>query len=465
VAARSKPEHFDVIIVGARCAGSPLATLLARAGLRVCVVDKAGFPSDTPSTHAVQPCGVKILEDLGVLEPLLKIAPPIERGTMLLDDARIEVSGLSELVGAPMVNARRVTLDAILIEAAAAAGADVRTRTGVSSLVEDRGRIVGVRTTGGELRAPLVVGADGARSTVARLVGASEYESTPPGRVFLWGYLEGVPADNDGIWLGKVGDHGFLAFPTDSDLFMAAVVPSIDRREELRRERDTAYAEALTHWPELHASLAGARRVGPVHMMSRWHGFFRESAGPGWVLLADAGHFKDPTPGQGISDALRQAVELAVAIEKALGGSHPTNQVLRDWWSWRDQDAWEMYWFAHDMGASGPTPLLQQEILRRIAGDRQLTEGLLRVLNHDLAPSKAFPPALAIGAMSNALLASRGRRRVVLREARTILANQMRRRSRGHRLRRGEAASSWNGSRDTLRSGEHLGNASVPRAA
>jgi menaquinone-9 beta-reductase len=459
-------EHFDVIIVGARCAGSSLATLLRRAGMRVCVVDRAGFPSDTPSTHGVQPSGVKILDELGVLEPLLKVAPPIERGKVQMDDVRIEVGGLSEIVGAPMMNARRVTLDALLLDAAAAAGAEVRTGTAVTGLVEGDGRVVGVETPTGQLRAPLVVGADGARSTVARLVGASEYHRTPPGGIFLWAYLEGVPAENDGLWLGKIGDHGFLASPTDAGLFMAAVVLPMDRREELRRDRDTAHAAALTRWPELEASLAGGRRVGPIRMMSRWHGFFRESAGPGWVLVGDAGHFKDPTPGQGISDALRQAVELAGVIEKALGGAAPADQAFHDWWFWRDQDAWEMYWFAHDMGAPGPTPLVVREIQRRIAADPQLTEGLLRVLNHDLAPSKAFTPALALAATSKALLTSRGQRRVVLREARTILANQLRRRARAHRPRRdGPGSSSRPEPADVVapqRRGRRIGRVSDP---
>ena len=204
----------------------------------------------------------------------------------------------------------------------------------------------------------------------------------------------------------------------------------MDRMEELRRDRDAAYTAGLTRWPELEASLAGARRVGPVTMMSRWHGFFRESAGPGWVLVGDAGHFKDPTPGQGISDALRQAVALADAVEKGLGGAAPADQVLEEWWSWRDRDAWEMYWFAHDMGAPGSTPLIVLEIQRRIAGDPALTRKLLGVLNHDIAPSKAFTPGLALGAAAKALLRSRGQRKVVLREARTIAANQLRRRAR-----------------------------------
>ena len=226
-------ERFDVIIVGARCAGSPLATFLARAGLNVCVVDRARFPSDTPSTHGVQPSGVKILDRLGVLEPLLKVSPPITRATIAFDDARVEFDDFTELVGAPMLSARRVTLDAILLEAAAAAGADVRTQTAVTGLVEDRGRVAGVKTKSGELRAPLVVGADGVHSAVARFVGAAKYHQTTAGRLFTWAYFEAANAEDNHMWLGGIGDHGFLAFPTDSGLFMAAVVPSLDRRDEV----------------------------------------------------------------------------------------------------------------------------------------------------------------------------------------------------------------------------------------
>ena len=421
-------DRFDVIVVGARCAGSPLAILLARAGLSVCVVDRAKFPSDTASTHGVQPSGVQMLDRLGVLEPLLKVAPPIERGTIAFDEARIEVSSFTELVGAPMLGARRVTLDAILLEAAATAGAEVRTQTAVTGLVEDRGRVVGVKTKSGELRAPLVVGADGVSSTVARLVGAAEYHQTPAGRLFTWAYFEGAQADHNHMWLGGIGDHGFLAFPTDGGLFMTAVVPSIERRDEVLADREAAHAAELAHWPELEATLAGAKRVGPIRLMSR-DGFFRQSAGPGWVLVGDAGHFKDPTPGQGISDALRQAAKLAPAIEQALAGGGTADRVLHDWWCWRDRDAWEMYWFAHDMGAPGAPPLLVQEIQRRIAADPELTDGFLRVLNHEVAPSKVFTPSLALAAISKALLKSPGHRGALLREARTVAVNNWRRRA------------------------------------
>ena len=91
------------------------------------------------------------------------------------------------------------------------------------------------------------------------------------------------------------------------------------------------------------------------------------------------GHFKDPSPGQGIADALRQVVELAPAIERALGGDE---HALRAWWSWRDRDAWEMYWFAQEMANPTRAPLLNGVVEERLAEDPRLVEGLVRVLNH-----------------------------------------------------------------------------------
>ncbi len=420
-------DSYDVIVVGARCAGSPLATMLARAGMKVCVVDRAGFPSDTPSTHGILPAGVKVLDQLGLAERLLEVSPRLDEGVLAFDDIRIEIDSFIRIAGAPTINIRRVTLDAILLDTAIAAGAEARTRTTVTGLLRAGGRVVGVETTAGPLRAPLVVGADGARSTVARLVGAAEYHRTAPQRLFLWAYFEGVDEGERRIWLGNIGGDGFLASPSDAGLFLAAFVAPIRRWRELRGNRTEGCEEGLRRWPELGELLAGARRVGPARLMSRWHGFFRESAGPGWVLLGDAGHFKDPTPGQGISDALRQAAALAPAIERALGGGAPNDVPLRAWWKWRDRDAWEMYWFAQDMGAVDRAPLLEQTMQSRFASDPGLVDDFFRVLGHDLPPSKLFPPPLLLSVLSEAMRDGPGQRLALLAEARALAAEELRR--------------------------------------
>ena len=418
---------FDVIVVGARCAGSPLATLLARAGMRVCLVDRASFPSDTPSTHGILPPGVRILEQLGVLDRIRAVSEPVDDGILAFDDVSIEIRGFTRIAGAPSVNVRRVTLDAFLLDAAIEAGVAVRTKTAVTGLLRANGRVVGVETPAGALRAPLVVGADGARSTVARLASAAEYHRTAPRRLFLWSYFEGVAEDQRRVWLGNVGGNSYLASPSDAGLFLAAFVTPIEHRDELRADRTAGFERGLSGWPELAALTATGRRTQPVRMMSRWHGFFRESAGPGWALVGDAGHFKDPTPGQGISDALRQTVAMVPAIERALGGSEDADAPLREWWAWRDRDAWEMYWFAQDLGDSIRAPLLLRALQDRLAAEPALVDDFMRVLAHDLPPSKLFSPAFLLSVVGEALREGRGQRRALLAETRALALEELRR--------------------------------------
>ena len=172
----------------------------------------------------------------GVLDAVLGAgAVPLTRFTLVAEDARIDAEFDVEAFGAPALCVRRVTLDHLLVEAAASAGAEVRTGTRVTGLLQEDGRVAGVETERGPLRAPLVVGADGRRSTVADLVGAAEYHVAPPGRLFAWAYFEGV-ADTEGrMRLGQLGELAFLASPTDAGLYMAAVCPFAERQGCLPR--------------------------------------------------------------------------------------------------------------------------------------------------------------------------------------------------------------------------------------
>lgn len=160
-------KPFDVVVVGARCAGSPLAAMLARRGVSVCVLDRARFPSETPSTHIIQSCGVQVLDRLGVLPEILAAgAVPLKQFTMVNDEVRIEASS-DDLSEPPPLCVRRVTLDTLLVHAAGATGVEVRTGARVRRLLIDDGRVTGVQTDDGPIHARLVVGADGRHSTVA----------------------------------------------------------------------------------------------------------------------------------------------------------------------------------------------------------------------------------------------------------------------------------------------------------
>lgn len=416
-----------MVVVGARCAGSPLATMLARRGLRVCLLDRSRFPSETPSTHVIQPCGVAVLDRLGLLDTVLAAgAAPLTRFTFVTDDARIETTIDAGVFGVPSLSVRRITLDHLLVEAAASAGAEVRTGTAATGLLWDEGRVTGIETTRGPIEAQLVVGADGRRSTVAGLVDAAEYHVAPPGRIFAWAYFEGVVGAEGHLRLGALGELTFVASPTDAGLYLAAVCPPLAAKDAFLANREDGFMAAVGAWPELADLLCGAKRIGPIRVMVNWHGYFREAAGPGWALLGDAGNFKDPSPAQGIADALRQAERLADAIEAGLGGASIDDE-LRCWWKWRDEDAYEMHWFATDMGAPGPTSPLAAQLYRDIADEEEAIEGLLRVLNHDLLPSQFLTPGRLGRTALRAVRQRPGRIPAMAREAASELRNEVRR--------------------------------------
>jgi 2-polyprenyl-6-methoxyphenol hydroxylase-like FAD-dependent oxidoreductase len=212
------------------------------------------------------------------------------------------------------------------------------------------------------------------------------------------GYLEGVANHEPHLRIGRVGDNAFIASPADGGLYMAGVGNSQSQSAAFREDRDRSYERGLRAWPELAEVVAGGTRVGPLRMITEWHSFFREAAGPGWVLVGDAGHFKDFTPGQGISDALRQAEHLVPAIVAGLQGD--LDAELRRWWAWRDADAWDMYWFACDLGHAGPSTPLETLVLRIIAKHPDGARDFYRVFDHQIPPSELFTtPRLLRGAL------------------------------------------------------------------
>ena len=139
------PSGYDVIVVGARCAGSPTAMLLARKGYKVLVVDRATFPSDTVSTHLVHPPGLDALQRWGLLERVRATGCPAIPAYMF-DMGDFSITGTPGLPHQPSsYGPRRTVLDKILVDAAAEAGAEVREGFAVEDILTEEGQVTGIR--------------------------------------------------------------------------------------------------------------------------------------------------------------------------------------------------------------------------------------------------------------------------------------------------------------------------------
>jgi menaquinone-9 beta-reductase len=427
--------HFDVIVVGGRVAGSALALRLARAGVRVCLLERVRFPSPTISTHVLHT--VQPLRDLGLL------AEARAAGAPLLTETRFLIQGVPihlEHPDDPGLCPRRDHLDTVLCQAAEKAGADVRPGTRVVDVLRTDGATRGVVAvaedgTRTELYAPVVVGADGRNSTVARAMGARRYLVTGAPRPAFFGYFEGVTSPPGMVWQ-RPGDALVAGAPTDAGLYLVLTQPTV---APSFRDFDLAsYVSSAS--PDLAALLADARPVGEVRRMPAYPCYFRESAGPGWALLGDAGHFKDVTPGQGINDALRQAQRLAGAL--VYGLSHPRRlaHALHAYWVWRDEDAQGMYWFGTDLGAAGPLPDLVAAMLRDVASRQGSRHALHEVLAHRRAPSTVLSPGRLLRVAAGTVLAGQIPARTAVREFAALAGTDVRRRA-GAALRRSVAPS------------------------
>jgi menaquinone-9 beta-reductase len=419
---------FDVIIVGARCAGAALAQRLAGAGLSVALLDAADLPSDHgSSTHLIQPPGMDELDALGVGCSVRRLSPPLETVRLRFDgfEARLPYGE-----GRSAHCMRREPLDRLLLEAAAKAGAEVRTRTRVIDVVRAwDGRVRGVevqhRGRGPErLHAGLVVGADGRASTLAKLVDAREYLGYDGARSAYWAYWQRPPGWNPHELLNSFeGEDARVVFPTDGDLLLVATTPPVERARGWRgRHRGEYVANVRLHEP-IGSFLGDAEPVSEVRGVLKARYFFRTSAGPGWALIGDAGHHKEFIVGLGITEALRDARELAGAILEH------DSAALFEWWRERDAGRVEMFHWSRDLGRARAVTPLQRLTAARLAGAPELQGRFAEVIDgrrspYDLIPASRALPWIAAGLLRGqagllpALLETASRRAAARRELR-----------------------------------------------
>jgi 2-polyprenyl-6-methoxyphenol hydroxylase-like FAD-dependent oxidoreductase len=315
---------YDVIIVGARVAGSSLAILLGRQGRRVLLVDRDGFPSDTLSTHLLQPPAVEMLDRLGALAEV-ESSGLRRLGRLRTSLGDVVVEGPLREPGAYALCARRNRLDLALIrQAVGHHRVELLERTRAQGLVWEGGRVTGLelQTPGGArqtVRARVVVGADGKYSRVAEWAGAARYEQTPALRPIYYAYYRGVtPQPAPAVELFYHEDRIGFVLPMEPGIDCLVLEAQPAEFPAFRADPEGRLEAVLRTLPGMAARLAQAERAGPVRGTRGVENYLRVPCGPGWALTGDAAFCKDPSTGTGIEDAFRQAFLLAEALGPAL---------------------------------------------------------------------------------------------------------------------------------------------------
>ena len=327
-------------MIGARCAGAALAMLLARRGHRVALLERGSFATDTLSTHFLWQRGAARLQAWGLLgelqargcESIHELA--VDFGSVVLTGSGPAVDGIVDTY-CP----RRTILDKLLVEAAAQSGAELFEGVAVDEVEWSDGRATGVTArhrSGARLRLTgrWIVGADGLHSTIGSKVGAETYALHPPLTCVYYAYWSGVRPR--GASFHPRPGRLVLVWPTNDELTCVYVAWRRAEFPRFKADVEANFLATLELVPGLRERITAGRRETPFRGTADLPNQYRRSHGPGWALVGDAGHHKDPSTGMGMSDAFVSAELLADAIDDAAAGRRPPAEALADYSRARD---------------------------------------------------------------------------------------------------------------------------------
>jgi flavin-dependent dehydrogenase len=345
-----RSREVDVLIVGARIAGSILATVLGQSGWSVLVVDRSTFPSTTLSTHFFRGSGCAgALRQIDMLAEVLGTgAPPLVReynadavtGTHTIDPPQ----GPGDI--GFNLSVMRITLDGMLVERARREPTvELLEGTSLRGLTFEGGRVIGGHVADGssstEVRARLVVGADGYGSRVASLVGAPIQEDVAPARAMYYRYLEGLigpEGEPDGPEFSLADDELVYVFPSDAGVACIALSIDLSTYRRMHERPGAAFAERVAAHPFIAPRLEEGAWTGRLWGCGPRSSQVRVPVGPGWALVGDASMHQDPWTGLGMDNAAKQAVFLGEALDDLLAGRTSEGEALRTYHHRRDED-------------------------------------------------------------------------------------------------------------------------------
>jgi 2-polyprenyl-6-methoxyphenol hydroxylase-like FAD-dependent oxidoreductase len=323
----------DVIVVGAGVAGCTTAILYGRAGLRVTVLERHRSAATYKALcgHFIQGGTEEMLRRTGLWDELVAAGAATQRISLWSKDGWAVPPPGADLPRA--ISLRRERLDPLLRDLAARTpGVTLRFGETVTGLVERDGRVVGVRTGGGEHTAALVVGADGYRSRVAELAGARR-SVAPNERFGYWAYYRGVvprgpaPAEDAQVW--RLDPDVAIMVNTDDGLRLLAAFPTKALLTGFRPDPGAAlerFFGALADGPDLSGAVRESKVVGTTDYPCVRHD---PTPRPGVVLVGDAAVTSDPTPAPGCGWAFRSAEWLVDATAPALVAGESVGTSLR----------------------------------------------------------------------------------------------------------------------------------------
>ena len=404
---------FEVVIVGGRPAGASLAARLGARGVRVLVVDKADLRSlpAVPSCPLVYPSAMRLLDEIGVNESAY--GPTSARCSALEIQFHTHFTATLPIVptfGRDYVyGIDRGSFDHVLW-ANLERFPSVTARRGFAflDLVRDAdGSVIGIEGQEGSgpketIRARCVVGADGRFSLVARRAGAKVTEDHPEHRSTVyfadWEGLDFPTPDDRPTQIYATGrGTNVMLFPMPEGRVSVATHMRADR-VDVDGDAEGFYSGVLQRYGWVQRRLAGARRVGPLMGIKRIANRYVEAGGPGWMLVGDAIHQKDPVDGQGIYDALLEAKLLDEELAPFLAGERPFAPCLDVYR--RRVDAATRPMFAATLDRlkrelyEDPPTLVIQTLIRWMLTDPEYQSRFIRFLGRDLPPDTWLTPAL-----------------------------------------------------------------------